>query len=102
MDDYIKRVDAILICGWLRDRNAENADMAFALNWAAESISRIPAADARPAVRGESIPKYETEMDTESGCVKKILIGFICPFCGDDGVKAFCPHCGADLRQILE
>ena len=34
--------EALRIIENLRDKNAENRDMAFALNWAAESIKKLP------------------------------------------------------------
>lgn len=52
MPEYIEREAAIRICENLRDSNVENADMAFALNWAAESIKRLPAADVAPERSG--------------------------------------------------
>lgn len=55
MAEYIDREAAIRICERLRDKNSENADMAFALNWAAESISRVPAGDVRPAISREQL-----------------------------------------------
>lgn len=50
MPEYIEREAVIHLIERVRDKNAENYDMAFALNWAAESIKRIPAADVRPVV----------------------------------------------------
>ena len=55
MAEFIDREAAIRICERLRDKNSENADMAFALKWAAESISRVPAGDVRPAISREQL-----------------------------------------------
>lgn len=51
MNDCIERAEAIRICERLRDKT-DNDDMAFALNWAMQSINNIPAVDVRTVVRG--------------------------------------------------
>lgn len=57
----------------------------------------VPSADIRK--KGEAVPHYETRQgaDGESGSL--LWVGNECPFCGDRGVKSFCPNCGADLRK---
>lgn len=47
--DYVRREAVRSILERLRDKT-ENDDMAFALNWARESVDRIPAADVVPVV----------------------------------------------------
>ena len=89
MKDCIEREKAISICERLRDKT-DNDDMAFALNWAIQSINNIPSVDVRPMVRG----KWET-------------ISFMtvrCSNCKETfhelEVDNFCPNCGADMREI--
>lgn len=47
--ECIDRAEAIRICERLRDKT-DNEDMAFALNWAIQSINNIPAVDVRSVV----------------------------------------------------
>ena len=47
--ECIYREEAIRICERLRDKTA-NEIMAFALNWAIQDITGIPAEDVRPVV----------------------------------------------------
>ena len=61
MKECIERAEAIRICERLRDKT-DNEDMAFALNWAIQSINNIPAVDVPPVVRGKW-KVYYTDLD---------------------------------------
>ena len=95
MAEYIERASALRICGRLRDKNTENYDMAFALNWAMQSIERIPAADVMPVRHG----RWEWEFPNNGWA------NLICSECGytkntDIHVRLgyrFCPNCGARM-----
>ena len=50
--DCIERAEAIRICERLRDKT-DNEDMAFALNWAIQSIKGIPVEDVPEIVTCE-------------------------------------------------
>ena len=59
--DYAKLGDlneAVRIVERLRDRNVENPDMAFALNWAAEAIKNLPALET---AKSEAVSKRGAE-----------------------------------------
>ena len=105
-DEYIKLEDAIRICERLRDKNSENADMAFALNWAAESISRVPAADVQTVVHGRWID--ERWRRNPFGSAIPYSCDAACSACGNHGDVRIkrgdeeweinsprCPVCGA-------
>lgn len=72
-----------------RRKTAERAVQAYA-----DAISKIPAADVRPVVRGE----WEWEMYQYTP---------YCSICGGAGFPGpangkrynFCPHCGANMRE---
>lgn len=95
-DEYISRTDAIRICERLRDKNAENDDMSFALNWTAESIFRAPAADVRPVVHGR------WEWNSDNGYYYCSKCKAVSPREDQNGeycdCPAFCHACGADMR----
>lgn len=95
--ECIDREEAIRICERLRDKT-DNDDMAFALNWAIQSIKGIPAADVKPVARGKWLTEYEP--DGKPYCLH-------CSVCDDDfsiiGIttaSSFCPNCGADMREV--
>lgn len=48
-------------------------------------------------VHGKPAPHYETFCNSEGHPVAKYRIGYECPFCGDRGIKKYCPNCGAKM-----
>jgi len=46
---------------------------------------------------GSPIPHYETVCSSRGKPVVQYRLGYECPFCGDTGIKAFCPNCGAEM-----
>ncbi len=68
----------------------ETAEKAF------RALSAIPAADARPVVRGKWVPLIRYLENT--------VVGWECSVCGfgidisEDGFN-YCPKCGADMRE---
>lgn len=97
MDDYISREAAIKMRHACK-KDCSNCDFAIeGDSWCqgelfVVDILRIPAADARPVVRGEWV-----EDD----------YGFIhCSICGTEWDEPehpktnFCPSCGADMREV--
>lgn len=104
MNDCIERAEAIRICERLRDKT-DNNDMAFALNWAIQSIKGIPAEDVRPVVLCRDCVHYEMGV-----CLKIYDDGAAnkdawqerkpddyCSYGEDRNVPA---NCGADMREI--
>lgn len=87
MSDYISREAGIIA---LAHRKCGNDEYDIAVQDCIETLKQLPAADARPVVRGRWI-------DDGSGCV-------VCSECGEehewDTFRAnFCDNCGADMRE---
>lgn len=108
MNDYIKREEAIgmAVSGRIRTEDGENW---IRVEEVRESLKSVPAADARPVVRGEW-EKYE-DFDEYGGGRH---VEWTCSKCfyivkGDWEVRNshinekprenFCPNCGADMRE---
>ena len=88
MSDYISREAGIIA---LAHRKCGNDEYDIAVQDCIETLKQLPAADARPVVRGRwkwSDDLFET---------------FVCSECGydtEDRIKQnFCPNCGADMRE---
>lgn len=88
MAEYIKREDAEeVVTHFMHSGGFSVADFIYA-------ISKIPAADVRPVVRGE----WEWEMYQYTP---------YCSICGGRGFPGpangkkynFCPNCGSDMRE---
>lgn len=96
MTKYIEREEVIRVCSRLRDKNLENYDMAFSLNWALQRIARIPVADVAPVVHGEWIWEEPNSANRFRGC-------FLCNKCFETMYtkKNFCPNCGADMGSDI-
>jgi len=96
---YIECEAAITILGRLRD-NCSNDDMAFALNWASQTIQSISAADVRPVRHGRFLgTEYDGYADGNP-----VYYEWQCNVCGcifedDEPTYNFCPNCGADMRE---
>lgn len=65
-----------------------------------DEIEAIPAADVRENVKGAPVPHYETWLNSDMEPVATVRIGIECPFCGDTGIKNFCPNCGAQMMDV--
>lgn len=101
MKECIEREEAIRICERLRDKT-DNEDMAFALNWAIQSIKGIPAEDVRPVKHGEWIG-YPECLKYPNAYADDHIVCSVCEECFsilDNCAERFdfCPHCGADMR----
>ena len=71
-----------------------------ALSMLKHSAKKIPAADVRPVVRGRWIPDEIAAYDRDQ--VKKGWVPWLCSECGwcvGKHQTAFCPSCGADMRE---
>ena len=97
MADYISREAALTILERLRDK-CSNDDMSFALNWAADTIKGLTAADVVERKRGE--------WEYEKGNYDRLIV--VCSRCGQqkpilvDSFKFnYCPNCGADMRGVI-
>lgn len=60
-------------------------------------IEEAPAVDAVPMVHGTPVPHIETFCNSDGVPVVEYVVGYECPFCGDDGIKNYCPNCGAKM-----
>jgi len=85
---YILCEEAKNICENMRDK-AGNDDMAFALNMAAESIGRLPAADVAPVRRG----RWEKCWNGRD-CMCSECKGYWIPV-DEQYDYRYCPKCGA-------
>lgn len=95
MSDYIKREDALNMDFRSsvrpfesRVKTAERAVQAYA-----NEISKIPAADVRPVVRGMWIPLFSIRCDRPY-CYECSSCGF-----ATERRTNFCHNCGADMRE---
>lgn len=101
--ECIDRAEAIRICERLRDKT-DNEDMAFALNWAIQSIKGITAEDVKPVKHGEWIG-YPECLKYQNAYADEHIVCSVCEECFsilDNCAERFdfCPHCGADMREI--
>lgn len=96
MAEYIEREAAIDLIERLRERCGYD-EMVFALNWAAQTVKDIPAADVKPVVRGEWKPSALITSGT--GSVWRTH-GVVCSVCNGFYLEEtnYCPNCGADMR----
>lgn len=63
-------------------------------------IELLPeAADAAIVQHGIPVTHYETWCNSDGKPVKTLPEGYECPFCGDTGIKKFCPTCGAKMDK---
>ena len=98
MDEYITKRQAIqAYCKYFCCPGAFCPDDTYCCE-PMEAFGTIPTADVRPVMRGVRAPHYETWLNSDGNPIATHRIGYECPFCGDTGVKNFCPNCGADLR----
>ena len=67
------------------------------LNMAASMAINAPAVDAMEVKRGKPVPHYETLCNSSGHPVITYRVGCECPFCGDPGIKNYCPNCGARM-----
>lgn len=98
MSDYIKRDEAVEKLRHLRDK-CGNEEMGFALNWGANLVQQMLAADVRENVHGYWIPALDYSNGNEdiecSACgewFKSIEL------CGRFGEPNYCPCCGSMNR----
>ena len=99
--EYIEREAAIRICERLRDKT-ENDDMAFALNWAKQSIDAIPAADVVPVRYGRWKPVVDRHGNQEESEWYGDL--YYCDKCNWTMIEKshYCPNCGANMKDGYE
>ena len=92
MAEYIKREDALAELDNACRKYDE--DVFLGLSLAANAISKLPAADVRPVVRGEWV-KAEVAHQ-----IRKKFQPECCSVCRREkrGNWNFCPNCGADMR----
>lgn len=93
MTEYIKREAAIRVTcmGCCEEGNCNERCVDIA------RLIEIPAADVKPVVRGEWIPKNADgswRVDTCSACKKDTHYVRYAP------AYDFCPNCGADMREV--
>jgi len=62
----------------------------------------VPAADVRKVVQGKPVPHYEIWLNSDGEPVQTVRLGLQCPFCGDTGIKKYCPNCGAEIIDEKE
>lgn len=99
MAEYIDRQAAIeAVCGCV-PHSCDIGSCGFACS-EAYALSKLPSADVRPVVRAHWTDHRTIEHDGEwycSACGKEITI-----YMGPDSKDryAFCPNCGADMREV--
>lgn len=102
MKECIYRAEAIRICERLRDKT-DNDDMAFALNWAIQSINNIPAVDVPSVKRGHWVKRMEEHTTPKYTSFTPV---WSCSECGLDYDPAiapnvnFCYKCGANFLEV--
>lgn len=87
MNEYINKDETVIILERLRGR-CGNDDMAFALNWAANIVKSMSAADVEEVRHG-----------------KIVKTGRLYPFCSECDTSLersyfrYCPYCGAKMDE---
>lgn len=61
-------------------------------------LYEVPPADVEKIRRGAPEPHYETWLNSDGDPVQTVRLGMECPFCGDTGIKKYCPECGAKME----
>lgn len=51
---------------------------------------------------GTPLPHYQTWYTCDGEPNVTHQVGWKCPFCGDAGVKQYCPNCGAEINWAEE
>ena len=85
MSEYINKDETVIILERLRDR-CGNDDMAFALNWAADTVKSMSAADVEEVRHREYINDQDTRLSLYTAecscCNAKAAMGLYCMWCG--------------------
>lgn len=103
MTEYIKRKDALAaFCTWCGVCSEGNCDPLNCDDILAGVLKKLPAEDVRPVVRAHWTNHRTLFTDGDwycSACGKAITI-----YMGPDreDLYAYCPNCGADMRNSLE
>ena len=50
-----------------------------------------------PVRHGIPVNHYKTFCNSDGEPIERIPYGYECPFCGDTGIKHYCPNCGAKM-----
>jgi hypothetical protein len=90
MSEYIEREAAKLRIFEYGVKHRDNANIASACEILERQINSIPAADARPVVRGKWID-YQQGRWVYAKCSECETV--------HDVRSNFCPNCGADMRE---
>lgn len=98
-EEYITKTEAIRAVTGARmpDRTADGVTIANGKRSVTDCIRRIreiPAADVRPAVRGDWIQNEDLTVNECSKC------GYSFYYEGYIAFFNFCPCCGADMRRV--
>lgn len=99
MAEYIER-EAVMQRFADHIKRSNNSDFAAAPTWnqAVQIVDDFPAADVRPVVRGRWI-KMDMHKGMEqykcSTCRSECYV----PECMGEPMYAYCPNCGADMRE---
>ena len=75
----------------------KNSASYFADDFGHEWVDVQPTIDAVPVKHGTPVKHFETWLNSDLEPVKTVWIGYECPFCGDTGIKNYCPNCGARM-----
>ena len=66
-------------------------------NMIIDCYDNLPTVEAVPVVHGTPEPHIEQWFSSDGDLVSEYQVGWECPFCGDAGVKNYCPNCGAKM-----
>lgn len=53
--------------------------------------------DVEPVKHGKPNPHIVQWIGDDGEVILEDQVGWECPFCGEDGVKNYCPNCGAKM-----
>lgn len=62
-----------------------------------EDVLDAPSVDAEVVRHGIPVAHYETWCNSDGEPVITLPYGYECPFCGNVGIKNYCPNCGAKM-----